>query len=141
MRRGCTRPQAWRRDAVVRTGAMGKETHVEREPERRGELDAAEDGWLRCTACGQPIAREKARIEVDGKHVHSFVNPAGHEYTIGCFAEAPGCAGEGEESTFWSWFPGFAWRIALCAACGAQLGWSFRREAGAFWGLIIERIA
>jgi hypothetical protein len=120
---------------------MAKETHLEREPERRGELDAAEDRWLRCTACGQAVVREKARIDVGGKHVHTFVNPAGHEYTIRCFGEAPGSAGAGEESTFWSWFPGFAWRMALCAGCGAHLGWSFRRDASVFWGLVAERLA
>jgi hypothetical protein len=120
---------------------VGKETRVEREPERRGELDAAVDRWLRCIACGHAITREASRIEVDGKHVHTFVNPGGYEYTIRCFRDAPGCAGSGEESTFWSWFPGFAWCIALCASCGAQLGWSFRHDAGAFWGLIAERIA
>jgi hypothetical protein len=120
---------------------MGKETQLERRPVEEPELRADEEAWLRCVACGHAIAREKARVEVDGRHVHTFVNPAGHEYTIRCFGEAPGCAGAGDESTFWSWFPGFAWRIALCARCGAQVGWSFRREASVFWGLIAERVA
>jgi hypothetical protein len=118
---------------------MGKETHLERsaEPEREGEV--REEQWLRCAACGHPLAKERARIEVEGRYVHTFVNPTGHEYTVRCFAEAPGCAGAGDESTFWSWFRGFAWRVALCGGCGAHVGWSFRREASLFWGLIAAR--
>jgi hypothetical protein len=119
---------------------VGKETahEPERAPER--EHSSLDDRWLRCASCGHGLAREQARTEVQGKHVHTFVNPAGHEYTIRCFTDVPGCTGAGDESTFWTWFPGFAWRIALCAACGTHVGWSFRGEAGAFWGLVVERI-
>lgn len=39
-----------------------------------------------------------------------------------------------------SWFPGHAWSLALCAGCGAHVGWRFDAvgEAAtprAFWGL------
>ncbi|HTQ47759.1 MAG TPA: cereblon family protein [Polyangiaceae bacterium] len=117
---------------------MGKETQAEREERRESELQ--EETWIRCSGCGQAITRARARIEVEGKHVHTFVNPAGFEYTIRCFAEAPGCVGAGEESTFWSWFRGFAWRMAACAGCGAHVGWSFRKEESVFWGLVVDRI-
>jgi hypothetical protein len=119
---------------------MGKETQLEREPQQEKRQETRDEAWVRCAACGHALAPEKARIDVDGRHVHTFVNPGGHEYTIRCFGEAPGCAGAGEESTFWSWFRGFAWRIAVCARCGTQVGWSFRRETGVFWGLIVERV-
>jgi hypothetical protein len=119
---------------------MGKETQHERETLHERDAAAREDRWLRCTSCGHAIAPEKARIDVDGKHVHTFVNPQGHEYTIRCFADAPGCSGAGEESTFWTWFAGFAWRAAICASCAAHVGWSFRSSATAFLGLIVERV-
>jgi hypothetical protein len=123
---------------------MGKETQGERQPrsEAQDERDPAlrESGWLRCVACGQPIARDDARIAVDGRHVHTFVNPAGHEYTIGCFAEAPGCVGAGEEESFWTWFPGHVWRMALCSGCGTHLGWSFRARESGFWGLTVQSV-
>jgi hypothetical protein len=120
---------------------VSKETQLERKQHEEHDLRTREEAWVRCAACGHALAEEKARIEVDGRHVHTFVNPAGHEYTVRCFAVAPGCAGAGEESTFWSWFRGFAWRIALCARCGTQVGWSFRSDASTFWGLIAARIA
>jgi hypothetical protein len=122
---------------------VGKETPRQKEATestREAKGASRDDPWLRCAACGHPIAREEAAIDVQGTHVHTFVNPAGHAYTIRCFAEAPGCRGEGQESTFWTWFPGFAWRIALCAGCGAHVGWSFRSDTGGFWGLVADRV-
>ncbi len=120
---------------------MAKETERERAPERERGAASPDDEWLRCATCGRPVARADARVEVDGKHVHTFVNPVGQEYTIACFADAPGCAGAGEEETFWTWFPRHAWRVALCGACGAHLGWSFRGPASLFWGLVVDRLA
>jgi hypothetical protein len=127
---------------------MGKDTQPQRQRDGEGQpeekptkgLGTREDVWVRCAACAHALTRERSRIEVDGKHVHTFVNPAGVEYTIRCFGEAPGCAGAGDESTVWTWFPGFAWRMAMCARCRAHVGWSFRREASAFWGLIATRV-
>lgn len=125
--------------ACARWWTVGKETHAERT--ERSDSETIEETWIRCSACGHGLTRQRARTEVEGKHVHTFVNPAGFEYTIRCFGDAPGCGGAGEESTFWSWFPGFAWRMAMCGGCGAHVGWSFRKEESAFWGLVIDRIA
>lgn len=115
-----------------------KETQLDHEIRRDSEI--LEEESIRCAACGHSIATTRARIEVEGKHVHTFVNPAGFEYTVRCFGDAPGCIGAGEESTFWSWFRGFAWRLAACGGCGGHLGWSFRKDASVFWGLVADRI-
>lgn len=41
----------------------------------------------------------------------------------------------------WTWFPGRAWRIALCRGCGVHLGWSFEKEAmPPFFGLVKDRL-
>ena len=106
-------------------------------------LDAAteEERWLRCAACGGRITPESARIDVDGAHEHEFMNPSGLRFRVVCFAAAPGCVPEGERSTVWTWFPGRAWQIALCRACGTHVGWSFHKEEGSpFHGLIRERL-
>ena len=118
---------------------MAKETALEREPAREQRVREDEEPWFRCAQCGHGLAPERARIEVDGAHEHVFTNPAGVTFTVRCFREAPGTAGVGDESTFWSWFRGYAWRIAACARCGAHAGWSFRGEASAFWGLVASR--
>jgi len=81
-------------------------------------------------------------MEVNGAHEHELMNPAGIRFVIACFRDAPGCVGEGPSSMVWSWFPGRAWRVALCKACGVHLGWSFEAEGSApFFGLIADRIA
>jgi hypothetical protein len=87
------------------------------------------------------ITTSAARIEMSGSHDHRFVNPHGFQFHIGCFVDAPGCAPVGPESSYWSWFPGYAWRIEACRACGAHLGWLFRGADGLFHGLILDRLA
>ena len=81
------------------------------------------------------------------------MNPAGVTFHIGCFASAIGCTIVGPDSLEYPWFPGFAWRYAMCASCGQHLGWNFRRarqpgnrdSAGDsgdsfFFGLIVDRL-
>ena len=103
-----------------------------------------EERWVRCAACGARIAPERARIEVNGAHEHSFMNPSGLRFVVACYSVAPGCVAQGEPSTVWTWFPGHAWQIALCRACGAHLGWSFHAvgfaSAAPFHGLVRERL-
>ena len=112
--------------------------------EAAADADSAteEEKWLRCVACGARITPERARMEVNGAHEHTFMNPAGLRFVVACFSVAPGCVPEGERSTVWTWFPGRAWQIALCKGCGAHLGWSFHADQAApFHGLVRDRIA
>lgn len=107
-------------------------TTLEPSPKREREV--------RCRACGHVVTTTSARIDVDGAHRHERVNPSGLLFRIACFRGAPGCVAHGEASTFWSWFPGYSWTIALCSGCHAHLGWSFARDEGGFHGLIVERL-
>ena len=69
------------------------------------------------------------------------MNPGGFLFHIGCFAQAIGCVIVGPASREYPWFPGFAWRLALCGQCGVQVGWHFRSDDGtAFFGLILDRL-
>jgi hypothetical protein len=78
---------------------------------------------------------------VHGSHDHRFINPAGLLFHIGCFAEAIGCKIVGPDSLEYPWFPGFAWRYAMCASCGQHLGWHFRsQKKPAFFGLVLDRL-
>lgn len=76
---------------------------------------------------------------MNGSHEHEFMNPAAIRYVVQCFASAPGCVGEGDPSSVWSWFPGFAWRIEACGACREHLGWSFHGSR-TFFALVKERL-
>lgn len=95
--------------------------------------------WI-CATCGAEVTRGEAAIEVGGSHAHTFLNPDGIVFRIVCFRHAAGAVSVGPESTYWTWFPGFAWRSALCRACVSHLGWSFRDASSSFVALILERM-
>jgi len=94
-----------------------------------------------CRSCGNGIASSEHRIELFGTHHHTFANPAGIVYQVGCFSSAPGCVALGRLTLEFTWFPGYAWCFALCAACRTHLGWHYRSETReAFFGLIMNRL-
>jgi hypothetical protein len=112
------------------------------EPRAREDQETIEEAErvLRCARCAHAIARERDRMSVHGAHAHDFMNPAAVRYRVECFRDASGCRTMGEPSTVWSWFPGWAWRIALCAACSAHLGWDFTQDTQLFWALLPDRL-
>lgn len=104
--------------------------------------DTDSSPFLLCAACGFRVTRQGWRLSVDGKATHVFFNPAGLVFELGCFSAAPGCACVGEASMEFTWFGGYAWRVALCRNCAVHLGW--RYESGAvgtgFFGLILDAL-
>ena len=94
---------------------------------------------LLCAACANPVTGRDLRVEESGAHQHTFTNPAGFTFTIGCFSDAPGCAQSGVYTYEWSWFAGHEWRYAHCRQCQAHLGWHFR-GVDHFFGLILDRL-
>lgn len=103
-------------------------------------LAAGEDGQaLACSHCLTPITTSVSRVSVGGADAHTFVNPHGLRFHIGCFARAA-CVTRGEASTYWTWFPGHSWQVECCPACGGHLGWLFRSADSLFHGLILDRL-
>ncbi|MBZ4422101.1 cereblon family protein [Myxococcus sp. RHSTA-1-4] len=94
---------------------------------------------LCCSRCGHPVTRVRHRIAVNGRHSHTRANPYGFVYHFGCFAQADGCTVDGPPTEEETWFPGFRWQVAHCAACRTHLGWAFRGE-GSFFGLLLDRL-
>ncbi len=89
---------------------------------------------LVCRACGHRVANASSIMrEAEGGRV--FCNPHGLLFEIIRVKSAPGCVFAGPAVREFSWFPGYAWRIALCGTCGAHLGWRFEGES-VFFGLI-----
>jgi hypothetical protein len=81
------------------------------------------------------------REDLDAERgAHRKTNPAGYTFDIGCFRRAPGASAWGEASAEHPWFAGHTWQIALCAGCGAHLGWAFQAEGSRFHGLILDRL-
>lgn len=127
---GCLR-RPDRRGSPAETGQV--------EPDRAAESD--ERRAVRCRACGHEVTTREDSEEIDGKHRHTFFNPAGILYEIACYGVAPGCDNLGSPTDQFSWFPGFAWRYSLCGACRSHLGWQFLGAGGAtFWALIVDRL-
>jgi hypothetical protein len=100
-----------------------------------------EKRWIVCRQCAQRLSRPGERIAVGGTHRHTFANPNGIVFEIGCYNMVTGCAFIGPPSYEFPWFPGHSWQIAICSSCQTHLGWIFRGQAGAqFVGLILDRI-
>lgn len=103
-----------------------------------GAPDEAEGGALRCASCGAWVTHARERVARGGAHEHGRINPAGVSFHFGCFARAPGARPQGLASAQHSWFPGYAWRVAVCGGCGRHLGWEFEDGAGdRFHGLLV----
>lgn len=102
---------------------------------------AKKEQRLFCAACRHPVTHQDQRIAVAGGHEHRFTNPHGITFHIGCFREAAGCAPTGEATTEYTWFAGYAWRIALCVNCRAHLGWRFDSDGDYFHGLVVARLS
>lgn len=103
------------------------------------ELDKPKSA-LCCAQCQHRITEHAARLELAGGHLHVFTNPGGFVYEIGLYEYAD-CVMHGPATTDYSWFPGYAWQLALCANCHEHLGWRYRKTgSAAFYGLIRDRL-
>ncbi|MCJ7771749.1 MAG: cereblon family protein [Desulfobacterales bacterium] len=111
---------------------------IEKDPK---EQDTDGGNYLLCRHCLQVISSPAERIKVQGSHKHTFANPQGIIYEIGCFKNATGCGYTGNPTAEYTWFRGFRWRVALCGLCLTHLGWLFMSTASSsFNGLILNRL-
>ncbi len=105
------------------------------------EMVPEDESSILCRQCLQAITRPQERAEMEGSHQHTFANPGGIVYQIGCFQSAKGCAQTGPATDEFTWFKGFSWRIVVCRTCLFHLGWVFTsRTRGHFYGLILDRL-
>jgi hypothetical protein len=117
-------------DADVGTITEGEE---EKEPE--------EEKHIICRLCRQIITSPAEILEIQGTHRHTFANPHGLVFEIGCFRTAPGCGLTGPATGEFTWFRGYEWRIALCKTCLNHMGWLFTAaDGGRFFGLILDQL-
>ena len=95
-----------------------------------------------CAECSQGITGDSERIEVNGAHEHTFINPSGIIFHIGCFARVFETKISGSATEQWCWFKGYNWRIVCCARCGTHLGWVYMAHGEIrFFGLIFNRLS
>jgi len=124
-----------------RPGKKSREDATQLAEEEAEEQSPEEEEYILCRQCRQAITRPAERITIQGAHHHTFANPHGIVYEIGCFRSAQGCGYAGPATDEFSWFKGFHWRIAVCRTCLTHLGWLFTSSGTAgFNGLILDRL-
>jgi len=95
--------------------------------------------YILCRQCQLVITSPDERIEMQGAHQHTFANPHGSVYQIGCFRSAAGCGYAGSDE--FTWFSGYSWKIAVCGSCLFHLGWLFVSPGKeSFNGLILDHL-
>jgi hypothetical protein len=105
------------------------------------EKTSDEEEYLLCRQCLNVITSSTERITVQGLHRHTFANPHGLVFEIGCFRSVLGCGYAGPASDEFTWFKGFSWRVAICLRCLNHLGWLFiSSDYDSFHGLILDRL-
>ncbi len=103
--------------------------------------ETPDEELLICRECRQVITHRKEEISFNGAFRHTFANPHGIIFEIGCFQAVTGCSTVGVLSDDFTWFKGYFWRVLICTGCQAHLGWSFSNRAGvSFYGLILDRL-
>ncbi|MBI5783748.1 MAG: hypothetical protein HZA69_08390 [Gammaproteobacteria bacterium] len=135
--------EIWRMEFIL-PSLMFFDPHSEKKRKEKTNTRLAEkakkEKRLFCAACRHLITHQDQRVPVQGGHEHTFTNPRGITYHIGCYREAAGCSVVGESTAEFTWFLGYAWRVALCANCRTHLGWEFRSDSDYFHGLIVDRL-
>ena len=109
----------------------------------RYDEEETEPCWeekILCRQCMQVITSPAERIEVQGSHRHTFSNPAGLLFQIGCFRRVKGCVDASPPEAEWSWFRGYVWQVVLCSACATHMGWRYTGPHDGFYGLILHRL-
>jgi hypothetical protein len=96
---------------------------------------------IRCRRCEHPITHIDQQTAIQGVFEHTFLNPSGHVFRVGCFLVADGCMVWGEPTLEWTWFAGFQWQVAMCSQCWTHLGWFYLADDGrCFFGLILDAL-
>lgn len=120
------------------------ERDVSDHPEQLIETDIEpkdDETWIVCRQCLQRLTRPGERTTVNGSHRHTFANPSGVVFELGCFRMVGGLTLIGPPSYEFPWFSGHSWQITICSTCQSHLGWLFKGQGGTqFYGLILDRI-
>ena len=105
------------------------------------EEKTSKEEYILCRQCHSILTTPTERIAIQGAHQHTFANPHGIVFEIGCFGAVRGCGYAGPASDEFTWFTGFSWRVAVCVMCLTHMGWFFESGSGSnFHGLILDRL-
>ncbi|XP_012226592.1 protein cereblon isoform X1 [Linepithema humile] len=101
-----------------------------------------EDNIYVCVNCESFIGRQSHMFPMNREGPQgTYVNPGGVIHETITFYHVQGVMlSDTPPSTEYSWFPGYAWTIAICKGCLHHVGWKFTATESdlrpkAFWGL------
>lgn len=109
-------------------------------PAESDEKDPGIDERILCRNCSEEITDIIYKININSSDFHLFKNPMGIYFRVVCFSSAAGCSIISDYTVEFTWFSGYSWAIALCRRCGSHLGWHYKSEDSAFYGLIADRL-
>jgi len=117
----------------------------DRSPDERLRPNARDKDVYLCVACDLEIADRDAVFDPGAGPLQLHVNPHGYLHEIVTLSAARNLAYRGEETAEFTWFQGYAWRIAVCSRCSEHLGWRFTAVAAdgspaMFYGLLRKAI-
>lgn len=107
-------------------------------PQRKpaGQPEIKPEKAVLCKACRSLVTSLDTKLSINGKHEHTFFNPAGIVFEVRCFSKAPGCVEHGVPTSEFTWFPVYSWQYCLCSTCFEHLGWYYTSPTDSFYGLI-----
>lgn len=110
------------------------------QPQAETRAAGLEEPVIVCRDCRAQVTDPSCRIQVDQSFSHTFANPQGHVFEIGCFDRAIGCVPASPACSKFSWFPGYHWKVGVCRNCAVHLGWIFVSDLDHFYGLILDKL-
>ena len=130
---------------LLHEDAKQKKSPVE-SPAHDPEKEPEEERIFVCARCGTEISSRRHLFAIRAaSYVQVFPNPYGHMKVIYTFRDAKAVKLAGTPTSEFTWFAGYTWRIAYCAACTSHLGWLFETigtdEPPAFYGLLKDALA
>ncbi|XP_050542239.1 protein cereblon-like [Daktulosphaira vitifoliae] len=107
---------------------------------RPGELTSSAIDYFLCRICGNDLSPVSTLMHIDCPaslksrtthqfgikdiRIHTVQNSLHLKFDVIILKKAF-CIGKGNWQSDFSWFPGYVWKVCVCAHCGQHIGWMF----------------
>lgn len=133
-------PVCFRKETGHNGGRSSRGDNIQTSADNAQKPEESDPHYLLCRLCRQRITTTADRMIVNNAHHHTFANPGGFVFDVGCFQSAPGCGHSGAKTDEFTWFPGYKWQIAVCSGCLLHMGWRFTASGNGFHALILDHL-
>ena len=105
----------------------------------QNDNEEQEERFYLCRQCSNPVAKIGDEVSIGDIPIETMqINPHGYIHEIFTIRSAFHVIIVGSPVPADSWFPGYMWRLCMCAECMLHLGWSYQNyneAAIVFFGL------